>query len=145
MRLVSHISFIKALKAGVEISYGGTYKTVKPTRVATIPAGYADGYPRNLSGRGVFLSTGKGADPGANLYGSVYGGCHRHSGSAGFLTKQSFWAVRGKRTFRRKSSENSADALITSLSAIFQARAPELHQAHRCLNRLIISDKDAIF
>lgn len=61
MRLVSHISFIKALGAGVEISYGGTYKTVKPTRVATIPAGYADGYPRSLSGRGSVLIHGKRA------------------------------------------------------------------------------------
>ena len=51
MSWYSHITHIKTLPAGRSISYGGTYTTTQDTVVATIPAGYADGYRRNLSGR----------------------------------------------------------------------------------------------
>ncbi len=57
----SHISHIKVLEAGRAISYGGTYVTEKPTTVATIPVGYADGYRRNLSNRFYVLIRGKKA------------------------------------------------------------------------------------
>lgn len=56
------ISHIKTLEAGREISYGGTYKTDKITKIATIPVGYADGYPRCLSNRGRVIINGKYAD-----------------------------------------------------------------------------------
>ena len=46
---MSRISFLKELPAGSPISYGGTYVTKAPTKVATIPVGYADGYSRSLS------------------------------------------------------------------------------------------------
>lgn len=55
----THISFIKELEAGREISYGGTYKTQETRRIATIPVGYADGYPRCLSNRGKLLINGQ--------------------------------------------------------------------------------------
>lgn len=58
----SHISHIKWLEAGRQIGYGGTYTTAKPTRVATVPVGYADGYPRCLSGRFYVLIAGKRAN-----------------------------------------------------------------------------------
>lgn len=61
MSLHSHISFIKELDAGVEISYGGTFKTTERMRVATIPVGYADGYPRKLSNEAYVLIRGKKA------------------------------------------------------------------------------------
>ncbi|MCI1721397.1 MAG: alanine racemase [Lachnospiraceae bacterium] len=61
MSLISHIAYVKTLEAGREISYGGTYRTEKETRVATIPVGYADGYPRQLSNRGWVLIHGKKA------------------------------------------------------------------------------------
>ena len=61
MRWISHISHIKMLEAGREISYGGTFKTEKETLVATIPVGYADGYPRCLSNKGKVLINGKEA------------------------------------------------------------------------------------
>ena len=57
----SRISHIKVLEAGRELSYGGTFVTDKPTRVATVPAGYADGYRRSLSGRFYVLIHGKKA------------------------------------------------------------------------------------
>lgn len=61
MELKSHISFIKTLQEGIQISYGGTFTTQKETRVATIPVGYADGYPRMLSNKGWVLIHGKKA------------------------------------------------------------------------------------
>ena len=61
MSWVSHISHLKLLPAGREISYGGTYVTTRPTRVATVPVGYADGYRRNLSGKFYVLICGKKA------------------------------------------------------------------------------------
>ncbi len=59
--LHSHIVYLKTLDEGKEISYGGTYITKKPTRVATIPVGYGDGYPRTLSNIGYVLIHGKKA------------------------------------------------------------------------------------
>jgi len=61
MSLVSHITYIKNVPKGTAISYGGTYVTDKPTRIATIPVGYADGYPRALSNKGCVLICGKKA------------------------------------------------------------------------------------
>ncbi len=57
----SRITHIKTLEAGRAISYGGTYVTEKPTTVATIPVGYADGYRRSLSNRFYVLIRGKKA------------------------------------------------------------------------------------
>ena len=59
MSWLSHISHLKTLEAGREISYGGTYVTTKNTIVATIPVGYADGYPRSLSNIGKAIINGK--------------------------------------------------------------------------------------
>ncbi|MCR5420885.1 MAG: alanine racemase [Lachnospiraceae bacterium] len=61
MELKSRIVYLKTLEPGVEISYGGIYKTDKVTKVATIPVGYADGYPRSLSNKGYVLIRGKKA------------------------------------------------------------------------------------
>ena len=61
MALKSRVVYIKTVEPGVEISYGGTFVTKRPTRVATIPVGYADGYARALSGKGSVLIRGKRA------------------------------------------------------------------------------------
>lgn len=61
MRLLSRVSYVKALPPGREISYGGTFVTTRPTVVATVPIGYADGYRRSLSGRFYVLIHGKRA------------------------------------------------------------------------------------
>lgn len=55
----AHITHIKELEPGREISYGGTYKTSETRRIATIPVGYADGYPRCLSNKGKVLINGE--------------------------------------------------------------------------------------
>ena len=61
MSITSHIAYIKEVEPNVEVSYGGTYCTKKQTRIATIPVGYADGYPRQLSNKGYVLIRGQKA------------------------------------------------------------------------------------
>lgn len=61
LSLVSHVSFVKEVEAGTPISYGGTFVSDRPMRVATIPVGYGDGYPRSLSNKGYVLIHGKRA------------------------------------------------------------------------------------
>lgn len=61
LSLVSHVSFVKEVEPGTPISYGGTFVADRPMRVATIPVGYGDGYPRSLSNRGYVLIHGKRA------------------------------------------------------------------------------------
>ena len=53
------IIFIKKVPAGKSIGYGRAYTTTRETIVATLPVGYADGYPRLLSGKGEVLVRGK--------------------------------------------------------------------------------------
>ena len=47
----ARITFLNTIPKGHRISYGGTYTAPRPIRVAVLPAGYADGYPRQLSGK----------------------------------------------------------------------------------------------
>ena len=61
MSLISHIAYIKEVPSGTPVSYGGTFVTARPTRIATIPVGYGDGYPRLMSGKGDVLIRGKRA------------------------------------------------------------------------------------
>lgn len=61
MSLVSHIASLNTLPAGTGVSYGKTYVTNKKTVIATIPVGYADGYPRALSNKGRVIIKGQSA------------------------------------------------------------------------------------
>lgn len=61
MSIKARISYIKTLPAGSPVSYGGTYVTKEDVRVATVPVGYADGYPRALSGKADVLVHGRRA------------------------------------------------------------------------------------
>jgi len=61
LSLYSHITYIKTRPEGSMISYGGIYSCSSETRIATIPLGYADGYPRSLTGKGFVLIKGKKA------------------------------------------------------------------------------------
>jgi alanine racemase len=45
------ITHVKTVAAGTPISYGGRWSAQRVSRIATLPVGYADGYPRRLSGR----------------------------------------------------------------------------------------------
>jgi alanine racemase len=59
MELKSRIVFIKRAAAGTPLSYGHTYFTAGETTIATVSAGYADGYRRALSNHGEVLIRGK--------------------------------------------------------------------------------------
>lgn len=61
LSLYSHIVYVKTVPAGTPVSYGGTYVTPGPQRLATVPVGYGDGYPRSLSNRGEVLIRGRRA------------------------------------------------------------------------------------
>jgi len=58
MALKTKIIQIKDVPAGFNISYGSTYQTDKPTKIATVPVGYADGFSRLLSNLGHVLIRG---------------------------------------------------------------------------------------
>lgn len=55
----SRIAQIKSVPTGFPVGYYGTYTTDRPTRIATLEVGYADGYNRALSNRGDVLIGGK--------------------------------------------------------------------------------------
>lgn len=61
LELISHVTFVKDVESGTPISYGGTFVADRNMRVATIPVGYGDGYPRSLSNKGMVLIHGKRA------------------------------------------------------------------------------------
>lgn len=61
LSLYSTIVFLKEIEEGTSVSYGGKFVADKKMKVATIPVGYGDGYPRSLSGKGYVLINGKKA------------------------------------------------------------------------------------
>ncbi|MBR6478517.1 MAG: alanine racemase [Lachnospiraceae bacterium] len=61
LSLHSHVVYVKDVLPGQSISYGGTFTATKKMRVATIPVGYGDGYPRSLSSKGYVKIRGKKA------------------------------------------------------------------------------------
>ena len=58
LELKSSISFIKEVDEDFSVSYGSTFITSEKTKIATVPVGYADGYPRYLSNKGEVLVKG---------------------------------------------------------------------------------------
>lgn len=59
LSLKTKVVFAKKVPAGSGISYGHDYVTKKSTRIVTLPIGYGDGYPRNLSNKAPVLIRGK--------------------------------------------------------------------------------------
>lgn len=55
LSLKTRVVFEKKVPEGIGISYGHTYTTKKSSRIVTLPIGYGDGYPRNLSNTGPVL------------------------------------------------------------------------------------------
>ena len=58
MTLKARVALVRDLPAGSSVSYGRTFVAPNAMRVATLSAGYADGYPRSLSGRGASVLIG---------------------------------------------------------------------------------------
>ena len=50
MRLVTEVAQIRDIPVGSAVGYGATWRATRPTRVAILPLGYADGLPRRASG-----------------------------------------------------------------------------------------------
>ena len=61
LELIAHVTHVKWIEQGTTVSYGGTFTAPHRMKVATIPVGYGDGYPRSLSGKGYVLIHGKKA------------------------------------------------------------------------------------
>ncbi|MGL1930152.1 MAG: alanine racemase [Desulfotalea sp.] len=61
MKFTTKVIQVKDFPIGVGVSYGHTYKTDKPTRLAVLPVGYEDGYSRAMSNKAEVLIDGKRA------------------------------------------------------------------------------------
>src|SRR6185295_10935481 len=58
MRFVTRIVALRTLAPGTPVGYGATFIAARPSRIATLPVGYADGYPRALSNVGEVVVRG---------------------------------------------------------------------------------------
>jgi alanine racemase len=61
MRIQSEVISVRELSAGMSAGYGATWCAARPSRIATVPMGYADGLSRGLSNKGFVLVRGKRA------------------------------------------------------------------------------------
>ncbi len=59
MSFRSVVDQVKTVPRGTRVGYGGSFVTERTTTLAIVPAGYADGVPRSLSGRGTVLIHGR--------------------------------------------------------------------------------------
>lgn len=62
MTVKSVVSMVKTINEGDTVNYGRTFKAEKTMKIATVSAGYADGYPRSLSNKGFVVIGGQKAD-----------------------------------------------------------------------------------
>lgn len=114
MALKSFITYIKEIGPGTEVSYGGTFKADRTMRIATVSAGYGDGYPRNLSGpRGSADPRKAREDPRPRLHGPVHGGSYRDSGGQRGRSCDPDRKRRGGRRSRWRRSQRFPAASIT--------------------------------
>ncbi|HYU17010.1 MAG TPA: alanine racemase, partial [Candidatus Acidoferrum sp.] len=58
MQLESEVAQIRHVSAGQAVSYGGLWRAARPSRIAVVPVGYADGFPRRLTGKADALVAG---------------------------------------------------------------------------------------
>lgn len=58
LSLKSHVVYVKEIEAGTPVSYGSTWVAEEKRKIATVPIGYGDGYPRSLSNKGYVLIEG---------------------------------------------------------------------------------------
>jgi alanine racemase len=59
LRLVSRMTQVRKVAPGTPVGYGGTFVTARPSTIAVLPIGYADGYHRLASNRGSVLVRGR--------------------------------------------------------------------------------------
>lgn len=58
MAVHSRVLAVRSLPAGARVSYGGRHRLERDAKVAVVPVGYADGYPRSMSGQAQMLVRG---------------------------------------------------------------------------------------
>jgi alanine racemase len=56
LRLTTRIMAVHEIPVGATVSYGGLWRAARPSRIATLPIGYADGYPRHVQGASVLVA-----------------------------------------------------------------------------------------
>ena len=61
LRLVTKVIAMREIEAGDTVSYGALWRAARRSRIATVPLGYADGYPRRLTNTGEILLRGQRA------------------------------------------------------------------------------------
>ena len=61
MTLYARIAFLKTIEKGESVGYGREFVAMKPSKIATLPIGYADGYIRAYKERGEVVVRGKRA------------------------------------------------------------------------------------
>lgn len=61
MNWYTYVVMVKKVPIGTEVGYGGTFVTKRPTKIATVPVGFADGYSRRLSNKGKVIINGREA------------------------------------------------------------------------------------
>jgi alanine racemase len=59
MRFVTHVAQLRPIATGDIVGYGALWRATRPTLCAILPAGYADGLPRRVTGRGQVLIGGR--------------------------------------------------------------------------------------
>lgn len=59
LRWTTRVSYVKTIESGDTVSYGRRFTAARPTRIATLPVGYADGYRRSFSNRAQVLLHGR--------------------------------------------------------------------------------------
>ncbi|KXK06717.1 MAG: alanine racemase [Acidobacteria bacterium OLB17] len=59
MSVTSEVGFVKKVAAGDSLGYGRTFTAERDSIIATVPVGYADGYPRMLSNKGTMIVAGQ--------------------------------------------------------------------------------------
>jgi len=59
MRVATRVVYLKEVPRGESVGYGATFTAARPSRIATLAAGYDDGIRRSLSNRGHFLVRGE--------------------------------------------------------------------------------------
>jgi alanine racemase len=61
MRLVTEVAQVRAVPAGASVGYNASWRAARPSRVAVLPVGYADGLPRRASGHAEVAIRGRRA------------------------------------------------------------------------------------
>jgi alanine racemase len=59
MSVKTRVAQVREIPAGRTIGYGGLYTTHRPSRIASLPVGFGEGYPRSLFNKGIVLIHGQ--------------------------------------------------------------------------------------